>query len=166
MGRFVRVKGHAFAAWGVGKIIEVGDTVATVSWFDSPLTDPRVERIALEHLAPVTLERQTRVYWLDRSVMSGDYRRVRRADVACIQAGTPITDCLRTMRDESAQAMGLDLDLSTLMLYWGSGGDMAVMKTLLSWARWPPPSWQMASTTSSWTPSILTVKDGPTFGQW
>lgn len=85
MGRFVRTKGHPCAAWGVGKLIEVVGNVATVSWFDSPITDPVVERVSSDHLEPVVLERQTRVYWLDRSADSWRVGRVLDADPVMAQ---------------------------------------------------------------------------------
>ena len=85
MARFVRAAKHYCANWGTGKIIEVGDAEASVSWFDSPLTDPYVERVALEHLAPVTLERQTRVYWLDLAADSWRVGRVLDADTTMAQ---------------------------------------------------------------------------------
>lgn len=94
MARFVRAKRHACAGWGTGKIIEVGDTEASVSWFDSPLTDPRVERIAFEHLAPVTLERQTRVYWLDRGADAWRVGRILDADDISATVRFPnLSDC-------------------------------------------------------------------------
>ncbi len=82
MARFVRAKGHACAAWGTGKIIEIetGSTEATVSWFDSPLKEPHVERIPTECLESVLLERQTRVYWLDREADSWRVGRILDAD--------------------------------------------------------------------------------------
>ncbi|MGN7610943.1 protein DpdE [Magnetococcales bacterium HHB-1] len=77
---FVRVRDHACSAWGVGKIIDVSDKTATVSWFDSPLTDPVDERIALEHLVTITLEQHTRVYWLDRHADRWRVGRILDAD--------------------------------------------------------------------------------------
>lgn len=80
MKGFVRAKDHLCASWGVGKVIDVQDTVATVSWFDSPLTEHRFENIATNHLIPVTLERQTRVYWLDHIRNTWRVGRILDAD--------------------------------------------------------------------------------------
>lgn len=77
---FVRAKGHPSSSWGVGKVIDTQDAEASVSWFDSPLTEPRVEQIAVNKLVPVTLERQTRVYWLDRHADTWRVGRVLDAD--------------------------------------------------------------------------------------
>ncbi|MEQ8994529.1 MAG: protein DpdE [Pseudomonadales bacterium] len=80
MKGFVRAKDHPCSARGVGKVIDAGTREASVSWFDSPLTEPVVERIAVDNLVPVTLERQTRVYWLDREADTWRVGRVLDAD--------------------------------------------------------------------------------------
>ena len=85
MAKFVRAKRHACAGWGTGKIIEVGDAEASVSWFDSPITEPRVEYIPREHLEPLVLKPQTRVYWLDRSADAWRVGRILDADTAMAQ---------------------------------------------------------------------------------
>jgi len=85
MARFVRAKRHSCAAWGMGKVLELTDTSATVSWFDSPLREPRVKPIPMEDLEPVILERQTRVYWLDRTADAWRVGRVLDADEAMAQ---------------------------------------------------------------------------------
>ena len=77
---FVRVKGHACATLGLGKIIEVSGRTATVSWFDSPLTESRVEQIETRHLVPTVLGRHTRVYWLDYSADTWRVGRILDAD--------------------------------------------------------------------------------------
>jgi ATP-dependent helicase HepA len=86
---FVRATNHHCANWGVGKLISVDDSIATVSWFDSPLSDPRHERIPATHLAPVILERQTRVYWLERSAGTWHVGRVRDADDMRVEVRFP-----------------------------------------------------------------------------
>ena len=80
MNVFVRATNNHCANWGIGKLISVDDSIATVSWFDSPLSEPHHERIPVTHLVSVTLERQTRVYWLDRSAGIWHVGRVRDAD--------------------------------------------------------------------------------------
>lgn len=80
MKGFVRAKDHPCSAWGVGKVIDIRGTEASISWFDSPLTEPRVEPIAANKLVPITLERQTRVYWLDRHADTWRVGRVLDAD--------------------------------------------------------------------------------------
>lgn len=80
MKRFVRAKDHPCSAWGVGKVIDTRDTDASVSWFDSPLTEPVVEQVTISKLVPVNLERQTRVYWLDRDLDAWRVGRVLDAD--------------------------------------------------------------------------------------
>ena len=77
---FVRATNHACERWGIGKVIEIGDSEVSVSWFDSPITEPRVEHIGTCHLLPVILEPQTRVYWLDRSADTWRVGRVLDAD--------------------------------------------------------------------------------------
>jgi ATP-dependent helicase HepA len=77
---FVRVKDHPCSAWGVGKVIDTKNTEATVSWFNSPLTEPIVEQIAVHKLVPVILEKQARVYWLDRDADTWRVGRVLDAD--------------------------------------------------------------------------------------
>lgn len=80
MKGFVRAKDHPCSAWGVGKVIDTRDTEASVSWFDSPLKEPAVEQITISKLVPVNLERQTRVYWLDRNSDAWRVGRVLDAD--------------------------------------------------------------------------------------
>ena len=77
---FVRAKDHPCSAWGIGKVIDIQDAEASVSWFDSPLSEPRIEQIAIDKLVPVILERQTRVYWLDRSADTWRVGRILDAD--------------------------------------------------------------------------------------
>lgn len=77
---FVRAKDHPCSAWGVGKVVDTRNTEASVSWFDSPLTEPVVEQVAINKLVSVTLERQTRVYWLDRNADTWRVGRVLDAD--------------------------------------------------------------------------------------
>lgn len=79
---FVRTTDQAYAAWGVGKIIELGAGAATVSWFDSPLNESRVIHIQQEHLTKIRLEKQTRVYWLDRDADAWRVGRILDADGA------------------------------------------------------------------------------------
>ena len=89
MNVFVRATNHHCANWGVGKLISVDDSIATVSWFDSPLSEPCLERIPATHLAPVILERQTRVYWLERSAGTWHVGRVRDADDMRVEVRFP-----------------------------------------------------------------------------
>ena len=77
---FVRVREHFCEKWGTGKLLDVSDLCATVSWFDSPFCEPRIEHIDTTHLVPVILERQTRVYWLDQSAHTWRVGRVIDAD--------------------------------------------------------------------------------------
>lgn len=77
---FARAKDHPCSAWGVGKVIDARDAEASVSWFDSPLTEPRVEQVAVDKLMPIILERQTRVYWLDRDADTWRVGRILDAD--------------------------------------------------------------------------------------
>lgn len=56
-----------------------------MSWFDSPHTEPRVERIAWDRLRQVVIEPQTRVYWLDAAADSWRVGRVLDADTAMAQ---------------------------------------------------------------------------------
>lgn len=77
---FVRAKEHPHSAWGVGKVVDTQNELASVSWFDSPLTEPVVEHIATNQLAQITLERQTRIYWLDRNADTWRVGRVLDAD--------------------------------------------------------------------------------------
>ncbi|MCB2426418.1 protein DpdE [Methylophaga pinxianii] len=80
MNGFAKVNGHALSKLGVGKIIDVDDGLATISWFDSPVTENFIESIELEYLKPVLLERQTRVYWLDLKENTWRVGRVLDAD--------------------------------------------------------------------------------------
>lgn len=80
MSGFVRARDHACAAWGVGKIIEIETGEATVSWFDSPITESRILRIPTKHLVRAPLERQTRVYWLDHAADNWRVGRILDAD--------------------------------------------------------------------------------------
>ena len=80
MRGFVRAKNRPFADWGLGKVVEFTDRMGTISWFDSPLTEPRVHSIAIEHLNPVVLDKQTRVYWLDNKVGTWRVGRILDAD--------------------------------------------------------------------------------------
>jgi ATP-dependent helicase HepA len=77
---FVQVKNHDSSNLGIGKLIEVSDLDATVSWFDSPVSDHHIERIQQKHLQPVILEQQTRIYWLDRDADVWRVGRVLDAD--------------------------------------------------------------------------------------
>ena len=85
MEGFARVIDHPCATWGIGKIVDIGGTEATVSWFDSPLSEPRLEQIAKQLLVPVTLERQTRVYWLDHKAETWRVGRIIDADNMCAE---------------------------------------------------------------------------------
>ncbi len=80
MARFVNVKNPAYSSLGTAKVVELGATEATVSWFDSPLSDPFVESVPRSELQAVRLERQTRVYWLDRDADTWRVGRVLDAD--------------------------------------------------------------------------------------
>ena len=80
MKGFVRALDHPCSAWGVGKVIGALNSEATVSWFDSPLTEPVVKQVPVNKLVPEILERQTRVYWLDRKVDTWRVGRVLDAD--------------------------------------------------------------------------------------
>lgn len=80
MAGFARAKDYVCATWGVGKIVEVGGGKATVSWFDSPITEPHVARMPREHLERVVLDRQTRVYWVDWVASTWRVGRVLDAD--------------------------------------------------------------------------------------
>lgn len=82
MTGFVRARDHVCATWDVEKVVEVGSREATVSWFDFPHTEPRVERIARNHLGQVVLEQKPRVYWLDRTADSWRVGRVLDAGTA------------------------------------------------------------------------------------
>lgn len=64
---FVHATDQSRASLGIGKVWEATCTETTVAWFDSPLTEPHVEQVSTKSLKLVTLEPQTRVYWLDRS---------------------------------------------------------------------------------------------------
>src|SRR5690606_29763621 len=85
----VRVRDHACSTWGVGKVLEVGDTEATISWFDSPVTDSQIKRISRQKLDSVVLERQTRVYWLDRKSDTWRVGRILDADDLCAEVRFP-----------------------------------------------------------------------------
>jgi ATP-dependent helicase HepA len=85
MARFVHVKNPAYSSLGTAKVIDLGATTAAVSWFDSPLSDPIVERVQRSELQAVHLERQTRVYWLDRSADAWRVGRVLDADTDTAQ---------------------------------------------------------------------------------
>lgn len=78
--RFVQVKGHHPRDLGIGKVIELSDSRATVSWFDSPLADHYLESVPQKFLKPVILDPQTRVYWLDREANVWRVGRVLDAD--------------------------------------------------------------------------------------
>lgn len=80
MNGFAKVNGHALSKLGVGKIIDVDDGLATISWFDSPVTENFIESIELEYIKSVLLERQTRVYWLDPQENTWRVGRVLDAD--------------------------------------------------------------------------------------
>jgi len=82
MTRFVHVKNPEYSSLGTGKVIELGVSEAAVSWFDSPLSDPIIERVPRSELRAVHLEPQTRVYWLDRSA---DAWRVFFTDAAATE---------------------------------------------------------------------------------
>ena len=77
---FVRATNHHCANWGVGKLLSVSNSIATISWFDSPLREPHIEHIDSQRLTPVILEPQTRVYWLERRTGIWHVGRVRDAD--------------------------------------------------------------------------------------
>lgn len=85
MTRFVHVKNPAYSSLGTAKVVELGATEATVSWFDSPLSDPVFERVPRNELRAVRLEPQTRVYWLDRSADAWRVGRVIDADTEIAQ---------------------------------------------------------------------------------
>lgn len=80
MTGFVHAEGHSCSAWGIGKVVEVRNAEVTVSWFNSPLTEPHIECIERQYLKPVVLARQTRVYWLDRVAGTWRVGRVLDAD--------------------------------------------------------------------------------------
>lgn len=80
MKGFIRAKDHPCSKWGVGKVIDTQEADASILWFDSPLTEPKVEQIAINKLIPVILEAQTRVYWLDRKAGAWRVGRVLDAD--------------------------------------------------------------------------------------
>ena len=77
---FVRAKNLACESWGIGKIVEVQDSKASISWFDSPFIEPVVKDVGVDCLIHVILERQTRVYWLDRGAATWRVGRVVDAD--------------------------------------------------------------------------------------
>lgn len=77
---FVRAKNHPCSSWGVGKLIDDRGAEASVSWFDSPNFERRVEQVAADRLVSVILEKQTRVYWLDRNADIWRVGRVLDAD--------------------------------------------------------------------------------------
>lgn len=77
---FVQAKGHDSRLLGIGKVIELSDSGATVSWFDSPLTDHYLDYIPRKFLQPVILDPQTRVYWLDRDANVWRVGRILDAD--------------------------------------------------------------------------------------
>ena len=80
MAVFVRAKDHSSENWGVGKVIGVESNTATVAWFESPVSEPKVVYIPTANLIPVTLDRETRVYWLDRAADAWRVGRVLDAD--------------------------------------------------------------------------------------
>ena len=100
MKGFVRAKNHAYERWGTGKIIEVRDSEANVSWFDSPFSEPRIEEVSTAHLVRVILERHTRVYWLDRRADAWRVGRVIDADDMRAQVRFPnIGDVILSVSD-------------------------------------------------------------------
>lgn len=80
MAVFVRVRQHPRQSWGVGKVTETATAKCVVTWFDSPLTEPHSEYIPTVALERITLEPQSRVYWLDPTAGVWRVGRVLDAD--------------------------------------------------------------------------------------
>jgi ATP-dependent helicase HepA len=77
---FVYVQNDIYLQSGPAKIISKSESCATVSWFSSPHTDPFVKDFPHNQLKPIILDRQTRVYWLDRSADIWRVGRILDAD--------------------------------------------------------------------------------------
>ena len=75
------------------------------------------------------------LFWPDSGGSWPDgYSRVQRADLACLEAGNPVDDCLRTMVEENTDngIRGLALDRTSLLIYWGNlTGTDSIRATLL-----------------------------------
>ena len=64
-GDFVRLDDETLEALGVGKFESHEDGMATVTFFDGPVSDLVRERVPVSALRPVRLSRQSRAYWFD-----------------------------------------------------------------------------------------------------
>ena len=67
-------------SWGVGKVEVVDNVNARVSYFDSPLTEPKTVHIPVMWLRRHSLDMQTRIYWQDRQDGTWRVGRVLESD--------------------------------------------------------------------------------------
>ena len=78
---FARIKGRLeYSDWGIGKIEDIQEGRAHISFFDSPVKDSFVVEVPTSNLRRLTLPRQTRVYWQDKEDASWRVGRVMYED--------------------------------------------------------------------------------------
>lgn len=64
-GDFIRLEGESSASLGIGKLQSYENEFVTVSFFDSPVSEPVHVQAPLHALRSASVPRQTRAYWFD-----------------------------------------------------------------------------------------------------
>ncbi|WLB09477.1 protein DpdE [Bradyrhizobium elkanii] len=91
MAAFVTVD-SAQAPPGIGKIVSISGTLATVQYFNSPIDEPEIITVPLSLVREVGIPTQTRAYWFDEALKAWRVGRIIDGDGNRIEVRFPNGD--------------------------------------------------------------------------